>query len=521
MPPDPNAKTASGLSPPASNVTVTNGGTVTSADGSASVAFTPRSVGSDLAVSVAVGATAPGGIEAVGQVYTLTATGADGSQVDTFASAPTLTIHYDPSGPTPTAIYYLDPVKGPTWIPGTVDATAHTISAALPHFSDYVAVAVDPSGDGALTATYTDDGTTKTFALVRTGVGTIIDSAVLAAASDPVAITLTGAAQLTISGSNLTGYTGTIMVTGSNGDDRYIFGDDWGTVVLASPDAGKDTLDFSTVSQTVRDLLTVSADKSVLGDGTNTVTQSTTPADQAEEINIVVSYATPPSALVTNLQSAYNKLSQLVDSLDATVHALSNALPLIDPNAGASISKIVALVDDIKALRDKVNPKLAELTSSSDTTLADIVAKLTSAVGSLPAVLSGLKFTTDYRGAADSKLEVLIDVDLPTATVNKTIPLSLGPDVAALGVTLETTSGAPVTLSVAATLAIHISIGLPAAGPSSVFLAPGGTVSLTVGATLAAGTLKINLSLLEGSIPRVAALVQRQREPDAHGSDAG
>src|SRR5262249_19178102 len=161
-----------------------------------------------------------------------------------------------------------------------------------------------------------------------------------------------------------------------------------------------------------------------------------TAADQAEEINITVASASP-GTLTTNLESAYTKLSSLIETLDGTVKALSNALPLIDPGAGSSISKIVAFVDDLKSLRDKGNAKIGELVSVG-VTLSDVVGKLTAAVSQLPALLSGLTFTTDYRGAvADQKLEVLIDVDLPTATVTKSIPLSLGPEAASLGITLD------------------------------------------------------------------------------------
>ena len=48
-----------------------------------------------------------------------------------------LTISYP--GTPPTGINYLDPTNGPQQIASSVNATAHTISAALPHFSTYVA----------------------------------------------------------------------------------------------------------------------------------------------------------------------------------------------------------------------------------------------------------------------------------------------------------------------------------------------------------------------------------------------
>ncbi len=499
-PPDPNANTASGLSPPASNVTVSNGGTVTSADGSATVTFAPGGVSGDALVTITQIAT--GG-------YELTAIDvATGAQIHTFAIPPILTLRISATG-TAGQLYYVDAAGALTPIQTTIDLGSRETVAQLPHFSTVTSTGT--STDLVLTATGGDDklelkldSATPGNLLIHATNGSVDDFSFVAP-TNSLTIDLGGGNDSILMYDVSTVYAHSIVLKGGAGDDTYSFKDNWGAVTIATPDANGtngDTLDFTPLSESVLDTLTVNLDKTVLTAGTSTVTQDA--SSLAEEINIVVSYA-DPSGLTASLKSAYDKLSQLVDSLDATVHALSNALPLIDPNAGSSISKIVAFVDDVKALRDQVNPKISELTAPTNTTLGDVIGKLNSAISSLPALLSGLKFTTEYRGAvADSKLEVLIDVDLPTATVNKAIPLSLGADVAALGVTLDanpaTAAVEPVTLTVVGTLAIHIAIGLPAASPSDVFLAPGGTVNLTVGATLAAGTLKINLSLLEGSI---------------------
>ena len=72
-----------------------------------------------------------------GTSYDLKAVDASGAAVETFAVSPVLTIAYDPSQPAPSTIYYVDPVNGLTPVPSTVDPAAHTISAALQHFSDY------------------------------------------------------------------------------------------------------------------------------------------------------------------------------------------------------------------------------------------------------------------------------------------------------------------------------------------------------------------------------------------------
>ena len=82
----------------------------------------------------------PLGVRAASPVYDLIAVDATTfERITTFTSAPTLTINYDPAKPTPTSIYYVDPVNGPVAIASTVDTAAHTVTAQLPHFSLYVA----------------------------------------------------------------------------------------------------------------------------------------------------------------------------------------------------------------------------------------------------------------------------------------------------------------------------------------------------------------------------------------------
>ncbi|MGZ4363246.1 MAG: hypothetical protein ACXVFF_13510, partial [Gaiellaceae bacterium] len=156
-PPDPTTNTGSGLSPP-QVVSPTNGGTISSADSSATVSFGPSSVASDTQVSVTTSTTAPpASLQTLSPVYDLHAQDVtSGTPVSTFSAPPTLTIHYNAvPGVTP-QIYYLDPVNGPTPISSTVDLANQTISAQLPHFSDYV-VATGSDTDLILTTTSGDD----------------------------------------------------------------------------------------------------------------------------------------------------------------------------------------------------------------------------------------------------------------------------------------------------------------------------------------------------------------------------
>src|SRR5207248_3161019 len=144
-------------------VTPQAGGSASSADGKATVTFAPGMVNSSIAVSVKA---------AAGQAslaYDLSAIDTEGAAVHNFNGLPMLTIHYPTSGAAPAAIYYLSPDGRSLPLTSSVNTTAHTISAALPHFSTYVAglpaaidLVADPSTPVAagtsvtLTATVTD-----------------------------------------------------------------------------------------------------------------------------------------------------------------------------------------------------------------------------------------------------------------------------------------------------------------------------------------------------------------------------
>src|SRR5438067_5309055 len=144
-------------------VTPQAGGSASSADGKATVTIAPGMVNSSIAVFVKA---------AAGQAslaYDLSAIDAEGAAVHNFNGLPMLTIHYPTSGVAPAAIYYLGPDGRSLPLTSSVNTTAHTISAPLPHFSTYVAglpaaidLVADPSTPVAagtsvtLTATVTD-----------------------------------------------------------------------------------------------------------------------------------------------------------------------------------------------------------------------------------------------------------------------------------------------------------------------------------------------------------------------------
>jgi len=121
---------------PPTLVSATTGGTVTNADGSASVTFEPGSLTTDAQVTITNASVQPTGIVTAG-AYDLKATAVStGATIDSFNAAPLLTIAYDPNSAAPD-IYYVTPQGDALRISSVVDPQAHTVTAALPHFSIY------------------------------------------------------------------------------------------------------------------------------------------------------------------------------------------------------------------------------------------------------------------------------------------------------------------------------------------------------------------------------------------------
>ena len=395
--PDPNANTSSGLSPPAAGlVTPTGGGTATSTDGSASVSFTAGSVSTSVTVSVSVGGAAPAGIAAVGSVVSLKAVAGDGSQVDTFASAPILTVHYDPNGPTPSAIYYLDPVNGPTRIAGTVDTAAHTISAPLPHFSDYV------PGDPTLNA-----GSHTNLALVYTGGNielhdgaTVVDTQP-AAATDATSINFGAAGTtLTLTGSNLTGYTGPITVNEAGGGNTFILGNAFGNVSING--VAGDTLDFTT-RDLVANPLTVDGSKNFTSGDGSSLTQTGTAAAHID-VNLL-------GGVAATLDSVIQQVKSLEQTAESAITELRNALPLLPLDTTQSVATLLGIADKINTWATSVDTQLSGLGAA--TTFSAVKSAIGGATNTL-----GITSSEDYRGAATGShhLEVLLDLNVDKAT---------------------------------------------------------------------------------------------------------
>src|SRR5207302_3427386 len=145
---DPSAPTITSPAPPPAppttsatppNVTAIGGGTVTSADGKATLVFAPGAVQSDVNVVIGASSTVvPSSVSAASTVYELSATGAaSGAAVDHFVAAPQLTVSYDPAANGLPGIYFVDSTGAAQRLSSDVDRANHTVSAFLPHFRAY------------------------------------------------------------------------------------------------------------------------------------------------------------------------------------------------------------------------------------------------------------------------------------------------------------------------------------------------------------------------------------------------
>ena len=123
------------FTPPAGSVLITSrGGTVRL--GAATLTFAPGTLAADTWILIRLKPGTSTGVLATSAVYELLAfDAATGQAVTTFTVAPVLSVEVGSSAGR-SSIYYLDPELGPVAMTTTV--SGGTVTAALPHFSEYV-----------------------------------------------------------------------------------------------------------------------------------------------------------------------------------------------------------------------------------------------------------------------------------------------------------------------------------------------------------------------------------------------
>ncbi|TMD73457.1 MAG: hypothetical protein E6I81_04345, partial [Chloroflexi bacterium] len=283
-------------SPGIGAVTPMAGGTVTSADSKAKVAFAPGIATASLAVTVKQSADQASAIQFVSAAYDLTAIDAYGNAVRNFSGMPVLTIQYAASGPTPTAIYYLDPLGRAIPLQSVVDTTAHTISAPLPHFSTYAAGVPTAITLNATPSSPVSAGTTVTLT------ATVTDNAASGVSAAPVTFTTTAGS-----------LGGTSCSTDANGQCSVTL--DSAAFAVANVTAGVDALTAQTT------VVFQQAWTETLAAGAHTVSLAVSGPDV--NVTIDTTTTTRPSATVTSLTIDGSSAGDTAFSVDAGAGALS------------------------------------------------------------------------------------------------------------------------------------------------------------------------------------------------------
>ena len=141
-------------------VSATTGGTVTSADGKASLTFLAGQLQSDVYISITVTTATPAGVSTASPAYSLSATDAlSGATVDQFGYGPLLTLVYVSASGNAPQVFYLDATGAAQPIDSIVDRGAGTVSAHLSHFSTYLAASTQARQYGVPVVEATVTGT--------------------------------------------------------------------------------------------------------------------------------------------------------------------------------------------------------------------------------------------------------------------------------------------------------------------------------------------------------------------------
>ncbi|MFN2609284.1 MAG: hypothetical protein ABR507_00180, partial [Actinomycetota bacterium] len=566
---------------PTTSVVSAAGGVARSDDGTARIDFSSGSVHTPTQIGVQRVTALVDGLHAVSNVYRLTAVEAPTLAHVTHFDAPlTLTISYNPSALVPPVIYYLDPLHGPVALATSVNATTHTVSAQLTHFSDYVAA--DPPLNSTHTptiATLSYDGTQMILTY-----NDATTTTVLAAPTDPVTVTLsTGKDRLTIGDISL--YLGNLVIDGIGDDDIVIVSRDADLTVSGSTSSatltgvggltialnnieqvhlaasgstgrtldasgfnGKTRLEGGPGNDTLKggssadryvfsngwgtdsvvgpgaddtlDLTGITVPLTVSGssltDGTNNINQSGGSAGHVD-----VTFASP-ATVKSSVNGAFSGISTFIDSASQVIQQLSSTLPLLDRNSAPTLGKLSAIIDALSALKTSAQSSINSILGSS-ITLGQIVNALKGLTLPTPfnAIDFSNAFSTSWRGApSGGALEVFVDSTIPTTTITKMIALDLGPQAESLGITLGSTPNFTVNAKFGGTF----SLGVNAASPSTAFLKPDATfdAAFDPAATLSVAGVSFNMGLLEATLSGSASigggvhLIVRDRNSDGY-----
>ena len=206
---------------------------------------------------------------------------------------------------------------------------------------------------------------------------------------------------------------------------------------------------------------------------------------------------TVSSTTIATLKTALDNLVFRINDIQTAgsdLAQLANQLPFLDREIDGGLADVAGLSDAFEDFVDEAKTALDGLGGTPS--IADVVTAMDLLPSTVPDFFDTFTLTVDsvYRvpSGGSSPLEVLFVFDLDATVNDASFDIDLGAEAEALGIDIDA------TVEVDAKLAADFTIGLPGDTPPVAFLAPGGTITLTVDdATATLSNTPINLSFLE------------------------
>jgi len=209
---------------------------------------------------------------------------------------------------------------------------------------------------------------------------------------------------------------------------------------------------------------------------------------------------TNPSVAIVSIKTALDNLVSRISDMQtegSNFAGLVNQLPFLDRELDGGLADVARFTDTFQDIVNRAKTALDDLDAlPGDPTISDVVSVLDGLDSSKPGFLDTLSLTVDsvYRvpSSGSSPIEVLFNFDLLATVDNAEYDIDLGEAADALGIDID------VSVLVDAALAAGFTIGLSGDATPDAFLAPGGTISLTIDdATATLSNTPINLNFLE------------------------
>ena len=134
-----------------------------------------------------------------------------------------------------------------------------------------------------------------------------------------------------------------VNLTGGAGDNTFTFTSGFGSATVATG-GGSDTLDLTGLTGVTHPTDTTFGDSAA--------TRSRSVGAKPDHIDLTLA---SPATIVSKIDNIFDEIQSVVSAVDSGGNALSSALPLLDPNAGGTVDKILNLVSSFTAAKTKVD----------------------------------------------------------------------------------------------------------------------------------------------------------------------